>query len=373
MIQNCLKFVTLAISIIMILLISGIAFVSCTKEKETIKIGAILSLTGPGSHVVDMKDAMLLAADEINSQGGINGRKVELLIEDSKTNPDEGKKAFERLEKGSKKPVIYASTHSSIGTAIAPYAATHKVVLVGLNTSAPEFVKNNSWTYRHFFTAGEEAKVAHTLIRDLNIKTLGIPYLDDPYGRSMVKAIDLEIAGKAINVIKSAFHKDVTDMMPNLQAMQGLQAVFIIGFVKQVQLAIRQLRRMNYQGIIMTSSGGANPKVTNMSLADGVYIGAPIIYNQNYPFAKAFKKKFIKTFKKPLSHQAANGYDFIKIFAGLIEGQEVSRQNIKHLFELGFMYSGVLGDQELKPGSQEITFPLHPARIQDQKIVYLRE
>ncbi len=370
--QTGVSVVGIIIAVIVAAVVVAVLFFQ-GKGKETIKIGAIISLTGTGSHLVDLRDAMLMAVDEINSRGGVNGRKIELLIEDSKTDPGEAKKAFERIENGSKKPLIYLSTHSRVGLALAPLAAKYQVVLVGANTSAPEFIESNKWVFRHFFTAGEEARVAQQMLSDLKVQSLGVPFLDDPYGNSVLAAFEKSFANKGVKVIKSAFPKDVKDLTPQIEAMQGMQAIYIVGMVKQIDLAIRQLRQINYSGIILAASGGANPKITRMPLAEGVYIEAPIVYNPNYPFAKEFQKKFETKYQKPFSHQAANGYDFVKIFAGLIEGQELSRQNIKHILDQGFMYSGVLGDQELEPGGQEIIFPLHPARIQDGKIKFLRD
>ncbi len=63
----------------------AVFFMLRTIIEEPIKTGALLSLTGPGSRTgEDIKDGLLPAVDEINSQGGINGRKIELVIEDSK-------------------------------------------------------------------------------------------------------------------------------------------------------------------------------------------------------------------------------------------------------------------------------------------------
>ena len=270
-----------------------------------------------------------------------------------------------------KKPLIYLSTHNSIGKALAPFAAKYQVVLVGANTTADEFIENNKWAFRHFFNSGEEARVGHQMLSHLKVQSLGILFLDDPYGNSVVAALEKNLAGQGVKVIKSAFNKGVKDLAPQLEPMQGLKGIYIIGFVKQVALAIRQLRQINYPGIILTSTGGANPKITGMTLAEGVYIPAPIVYNPNYLFAKEFREKFEAKYQKPFSHQAANGYDFVKIFAGLIEDQELSRQSIKHIIDRGFRYSGVLGDQVLAPGGQEIIFPLYPARIQGGKIKFL--
>ncbi|MDY7031654.1 MAG: hypothetical protein SVY10_07060 [Thermodesulfobacteriota bacterium] len=104
----------------------------------------------------------------------------------------------------------------------------------------------------------------------------------------------------------------------------------------------------------------------------GVYLAAPIIYNPNFLFAKEVHKKYEALYKKPLSHQAAKGYDFMKLLAGLLEDEEVSRENVKRLLEEGFIYPGVFGDLDVKPGEHDISLPLHPAQIIDDKVKYLR-
>ena len=82
-----------SLAIIMIITIvaaavMGISISSCQKE-ETISIGAILSITGPGFQSGgDLRDAMLLAVEEINSRGGMNKKKIKLIIE----NPEVGEK-----------------------------------------------------------------------------------------------------------------------------------------------------------------------------------------------------------------------------------------------------------------------------------------
>ena len=55
---------------------------------DTIRIGAILSLTGNAAEVgLNMRDGILLAVDEINKRGGVNGSRIDMAIEDSKSDP----------------------------------------------------------------------------------------------------------------------------------------------------------------------------------------------------------------------------------------------------------------------------------------------
>ena len=66
-----------------------------TIGRETIKIGVIFPLTGAASDIGEqMRNGMQLAADEINSRGGINGRLIELIIVDNETNLEKIKKDF---------------------------------------------------------------------------------------------------------------------------------------------------------------------------------------------------------------------------------------------------------------------------------------
>jgi len=56
--------------------------------RESLKIGVTLSISGSGSDVGELqRDGMQMAADEINSRGGIDGRPIELIIEDNQSSP----------------------------------------------------------------------------------------------------------------------------------------------------------------------------------------------------------------------------------------------------------------------------------------------
>jgi len=58
--------------------------------------------------------------------------------------------------------------------------------------------------------------------------------------------------------------------------------------------------------------------------------------------------------------------------SGLLKDKEVSRESVKSLLESGFIYSGVFGSIDVKPGEHDITFPLHPAQIVDGEVKYLQ-
>ena len=82
------------------LAILALTFSACTNDKEpqVIKIGAILPLTGPIAFFGEYeKNAINIACSEINDRGGIKGKKVEVIYEDSQNDPKKAVNAFNKL------------------------------------------------------------------------------------------------------------------------------------------------------------------------------------------------------------------------------------------------------------------------------------
>ena len=341
--------------IIFIVLISTILlFIKYQKKEPPIKIGAIIPITGPGGQLgVDVRDGMMLAIDEINTRNGINRRKIELIIEDSKTDDvQESKKAFIRLEK-SHKPLLYISALSSVSMALAPLAEENKVVQIGLMVVTSKFPGENKWSFRYFYTAKIEAQPILLILQKLKINNLGIIYVNDEYGLSVFEAIKKGF-GASGGIIRS----EVFEMKK-------------INFKEQIEKLINIEASDEYHADLVFSTGGASdPLVVKMPEANGVYTTAPIIYSPNYLYAREAKQKYEDKYNKPFNQSTANGYDFIKIFAGLMNNKDISRESIKTALEEGFIYSGVFGTLKVKSGDHEINFPLFPVRIVDGKLEY---
>ena len=101
---------------------------------EPIRIGAILPLTGDGSaYGPGMEAAAHIAVDEVNAAGGIDGRQVDLLVEDDATNPDQGVRAANKLIDLNHVDAIVGTWASSVTLAIAPL--TIEANIVEMNTS----------------------------------------------------------------------------------------------------------------------------------------------------------------------------------------------------------------------------------------------
>ena len=358
------------ITTLVVLLALAIFFILTTREEETIKIGAVLSLSGPGQYSgEEVRDGMLLAVDEINTWGGINGKKIEVIIEDHKTDPEESKKAFAKIE-SAHQPVLYLSTQSSVALALGPLAEEHQVVLFCLLATVPKITENQEWVFRYWPTAEAEIPPILSILEELRVKKLGVLYQDDEFGRSLLELLQKEFKGTGGIVEAEDFKPDLTDLKESITRLIDMEAIYVIGYIGILENIFKQLKEENFRGPILCGNTASFPTIVSIPEAQGVYVATPIIYNPNFPFAKEVEEKYVNRYNKPFSHSAASGYDSIKILAGLWEDEDISRGRVKSLLEEGFVYSGVFGIINVRPGEHDISFPLHPAQIIEGEVKY---
>ncbi len=337
---------------------------------ETIKIGVTLAETGPGTGIgIENRDGLLMAVDEINSRGGINGRTIELIIVDNETNPEKAKKDFLEIEE-TQAPLMYISSLSTIATAVSPLAEEHEVVLMAIGATATNITVEKKWTYRYFPTAEIEAVTISQILDDLNVKNLGILYQKDEFGRAVTNAVEVAYQNSERTVNREPFDLDATDFKDHIMNLQNTDAIFIVAFPDYFEVIFKHMREVNYPGHIIGTEDAVTPNIVSMPESNGVYLATPAIYDSKFLFASKVSENFESRYNKQIDHNAANGYDFIRILDGLLENEELTRENVKNILEQGFSYSGVFGSVDALPGEHDIAFTLFPAQVVNGKLEF---
>jgi branched-chain amino acid transport system substrate-binding protein len=126
------------------------AAVTTAPAQETIKVGVIQPLTGAfaasGNYVAN---GAKIAADEINAKGGVLGKKLELVIEDNKSNPTEAAAVAEKLIVRDKVPVMMGAWGSGFTLAIMPKLMEYKVPMLVETSSAGKITTSgNPYIFR---------------------------------------------------------------------------------------------------------------------------------------------------------------------------------------------------------------------------------
>jgi len=353
-------------------LLAVIAFLLLKPVKEkTIKIGCLLTLSEAGASMgKDIVDGLMFAGDQLNSWGGINGKKIEFIIEDTKSNPEAAKAAFRKIE-SKHHPMFYISNMSSVALGVAPLAEEFQVPLVGLITSTARLTRQNSWVFRYWSSAETEANALLAIIRKLKVKSIGILNIGDEYGTSVLEIVLKELKKTDITVLNREFTPNENQFDGLIKEMTHMESILVIGYPPHVNGTAQQIKKLGYQGKVIYTNAASHPDVRAVAKIEGAYVPAALIYKRNFIFAKEAGDKFKDKYGRVLNHFSANSYDFIRIFSHIMAGKDISRASVKNNLGKGFIYSGVYGEVRLKSGERDISFDYHPARIVDGKIEFM--
>ena len=112
-----------------------------------VKVGVLLPLTGSQVKFGQLeKKSFLMAADEINAVGGVNGRKIELIIADTQGNPDAGRAAIEKLIRRDQVLLIGGGFSSSVTWATISIAQQNQIPFL-VNSATADKITEQGWEY----------------------------------------------------------------------------------------------------------------------------------------------------------------------------------------------------------------------------------
>jgi len=241
------------------------AWQSRTMKPGSIEVGAILPLSGSASLLGQgVLEGIEMAAAEINTHGGINGKHVLLVTEDSKNDPKEAVSAFYKMTTTSN-PIVIISEMSSVSKALAPLAERKKVVLFSTVTAAPDLTSINKWVFRNYYSTRTQGEaLASFLATRIKPQHIGILHLTDDYGVTGKNELINALKEKGINeTTAEGYAKDATDLRAQITKLQIAKAdvICVIAYDEALARAFQKIRELGYEGILCTYTGLANPKV----------------------------------------------------------------------------------------------------------------
>jgi len=200
-------------------------------SSEPIKIGTLTDLTGFTPWSVNVRDGMALAAQEINDAGGVNGRMIELVVQDSENNAEVGVDRFERLvEEGV--VAVGGIISSGVGAPVAAVAEQEQMplFLVKSGTEAA-LTRDSRYTFRTCLpSAPMVAAPVLQYAQEQGFTKVGAVVADYPWGQSFRAAMESAFEGSGIEyTIEVAPVPPDTDFTPFVRAMADFGAEMIVG------------------------------------------------------------------------------------------------------------------------------------------------
>jgi branched-chain amino acid transport system substrate-binding protein len=205
------------------------------KEQEPIKIGFFAPISGPVALAGNMaRDGATFAVDEINAKGGINGRKVKLVIYDDRLNKMEAVSVAYRLTERDKVVAVINGSYSGPSMAAAPIYNEKKIPVVTSYASAFEIVKDKPFVFRWGTLADVQGAIgADYAMKDLKPKKIVVLKQDDEYGRGIARGLVETLKKLGGNIVFEKFYStNEKEFTPVLTAIKPLEPdiVFATGY-----------------------------------------------------------------------------------------------------------------------------------------------
>ena len=330
---------------------AGILSASPLQAQETIKIGVVVPITSVlAPYGTPFVEAMNLAVDAVNASGGINGRKVELVVEDSQASNTVAINALNKVLQ-SKPVAVFGPALGTQVLAMMPILEREKIPFIAGPSTRRVTQQNAKYYFRNStHDAIDKETWTRFLVEDLGKKKIGIMHVANEWGYSgrdntiaVLERYNLKPASVASH---QPSDKDLTAQILQMTG-DGVDAIVVQGHPVDEALALKQLNQLNVK-VPHIGSGSfciafLRGLVTPQEIT-GHYCEAPDVmppYNE-----RAQVKAFVEAYKKKTGYlpdiYATHYYDATSMLLSTMKKVGLDREKIRDNIRDN-AYEGIIG------------------------------
>ncbi|MGJ7531403.1 ABC transporter substrate-binding protein [Variovorax sp. GB1P17] len=307
---------------------------SMAQAGEPIKIGAVLSLTGPGAGLgVPERSGVLLAEKAINQAGGVRGRQVKVILEDDGSKPDLAKSKAERLIFEEKVIALIGGSLTASTGSMAAITNAEKMAQICFTGLGPKIELD----YKSLFHAVPPQSLnARAMLeyatKGAKAKKIGVLH-DTGYGQAVMAALQVEKAGYGVDFVAvERFEVGATDVSAQAAKVRASnpEIVFVIS---TSAVPFRNARQMKISQTIVAGLGSASYDYVRAMGEFGDAIVFPEFVVAEDPVAR--QNQFVALYKKENNNAMpknfeASGWDAMHMIARAVEkaGPTASREAV---------------------------------------------
>ncbi len=301
-----------------------LVFASVSIADAQIKIGAVLSVTGPASFLGDPeKKTLEIYAAEINAKGGINGQKLQVIIYDDGGDPSQARTFATRLIEEDKVDALLAGSTTATTMAIIPLAEEAKIPLINFAGAVQAVDPKYKWNFKTPHTDLMACEKIFVDLQKRKLTKIAIITGTDAFGKSMHDQCMTVVAKYGIQVLHTESYgprdTDMTPQLTNIKAKADVQAVINTGFGQGPAIVTRNYRQLGIAVPLYQSHGVGSKQFIDLAgdAANGVRLPAAAllvaeILPDSDPQKKvvvAYKSKYEQETKQPVSTFGGHMYD----------------------------------------------------------------
>ncbi len=303
--------------LLLLLAVSSMFLVSCGSKKSgdssTIKIGFAGPLTGDTAQYGTATEAGLrLKIDEINTAGGINGKKLELISQDTKGDVNESINVFKKLKGQDKVDIYVGNILSGNSNAVAPLAQKTKSVMIDPTGTNIEITKGKDYVFRTTFTDPYQGVTIAKYAKKNNMKKVALlTNSSSDYSVGLAAAFKEEAAKQGVSVVEEKYTKDDKDFKAVLTNIknQNPDAIFIPDYYNVVGLILTQAKQLGINTKYLGGDGWDGVQKDFASIAEGAIFASQFAPDDKTEMLQKFMANYRAKTGKDADVFAALGYD----------------------------------------------------------------
>lgn len=320
---------------------------------DTIKVGVYGDMTGPtASFGQSTKNGIQLAVDEINAGGGVNGKKIVLVIEDDQGQPQQATTVMQKMINQDKVQAILGEVASTNSLAAAPVAQAAKIPMITPSSTNPKVTEVGDYISRVcFIDPFQGSTMAKFAAKTLNAKTAAV--LGDngsDYSKGLTQYFEEEFVKQGGKIVgKDTYAASDPDFKSQLTKIRSLNpdVIYVPGYYGQVGIIARQARELGMNQPLMGGDGWDSPELFKLGGAalKNAYISNHYSADNPAPEIQNFVKAYQAKFNVVPDSLAALAYDSAKVLADAIKraGGAGDSAKLKDAINATKEFAGVTG------------------------------
>lgn len=327
---------------------------SCTlvaMAGETIKIGLSAPITGNYAEFGEnFRYAVQMAVDEINAAGGIRGKRVEVIVMDSKGDPREAAIIAQRFAQDPEILAVIGDFTSTSSLAGAPIYERYGVVQLSPTASHPDFAPSGEFMFGIVGTQDAEGPFnAKYIAREyLGLKSVGIVYINNDWGIVTKDRFAKAAKENGVEVtMEQPFFEGERDFNAILTKLRqsNPEGLFIAAMYNEASLICQQIRKMGWNVKLLAPSSVFSDSLLKLGgeAVEGLVTNTFFALNDPDPRVQAFIQEFRKRAGRDPNLHAACAYDAMMLIAEAIKKAGFDRRAIRDALAETKGFQGVTG------------------------------
>ncbi len=320
--------------------------------------------------------AINLLMSQVNESGGVNGRKLAVVYEDSKGEPKTAVSAFQKLVDVNHVPIVLGDMLTSTTLAMAPRANDSKTVLMGISCSSPTVTQAGPYVYRVWPSDLYEGEAFAEWVYREGVRSVSIAFLNNDYGNGLRTAFSKRYGVLGGRILTEEAYTQVRSEARNLATKLRRSApdgIYVVGYYEDTALILRELRQAGYQGKLLGTSSSIHDKLLAIAGTASEGFTAALVNDFDKDRLSPKQRQFLSDYKGHYGEEpdwaATHGGDAFAVAVQCLKEGATTGEQVKACIDKRRTFEGVNLGVTFDDNGDVVNKPIAVRTVKDGRFV----